>query len=1022
MRTAVGLLLSFSLLLSLCSGVNAGARKAKIKKVEVRTTDSGVLVMKKKERVKLKLAINGKVSKTAWKQLKFRSKNKKIVKVDKKGKLTARKKGKTQIIITAKKGKKKTTLRVIVGTKVKSLRMNVTAKTLTAGQTMQLAASVLPAKASYKKVRWMSSDQEVAVVTDGTVKALKAGTATITARSMDGTKKKAVCVITVRNADAQKTQNPGASLSPQPYTSGKPAATPTATPGNTPSDTPSGTPTNAPTDAPSGTPTNTPTGTPASTPTAAPTATPAATPTATPEPQTLLVQNCNTLTTTGSYAGKISDPFDGVALYGNGDGCTTSYTFEGTNKKYRIVVKGASNNSSTASVSVYVGGTKRGSVSFTGTEMQSQSVDFKLLEETGELEIKFLLETDNGSNDTYLNGFELICLGDIPELPAAPEPIGGAAYTGTYRNLFREAGYTEAEVTEKVNTTWEKLFYGTEEERIYYPVGDDMAYIYTADTNDVRSEGMSYGMMICVQMDKQEEFDRLWKWATTYMRHSSGEYANYFAWKCSTSGSKQDNTPAPDGEEYFATALLFASARWGDGDGIYDYHAEAQKLLNAMYYHDNGSVTVNSIFHADYKMPVFCPVGSSMNHTDPSYHLPAFYEVWALCDDEHSDFWIEAAEASRQHFKDATNETTGLGPDYANYDGTPTGGNHADFRFDAWRIAANIACDYAWWGKDSWATTHADRIQGFFAEKGVEDYGNQWSLDGKELDTDHSPGLVAMNATAGLAASKQVAWQFLEDFWNISPTTGTYRYYDGCLYMMGLLHCSGNFRVYLPDGTTAAPSAAINPSTAEFDKEETKQEDVVVSMVLNDNTLSQIKKGSTVLAEGSDYTVNGTTVKISKEYLATLDTGSVTLTFIFRAGRNVKLTLTIKDTTEGVIPDPSGPFEQISAAAFTDSKDVTVEDGIVTFHSTDSWIAFDLDFGTDSVQNAIVYVKEPNNSGQVYICMDDVSKQVGTIYNLGNGSWHETQNNCSITAGSHTIYVKVNKAGVQMEWLKFTKK
>ena len=53
MRTAVGLTLSLSLLLSLLSGATAGAKKAKIKKVEIRTTDSGVVVMKKKERVKL---------------------------------------------------------------------------------------------------------------------------------------------------------------------------------------------------------------------------------------------------------------------------------------------------------------------------------------------------------------------------------------------------------------------------------------------------------------------------------------------------------------------------------------------------------------------------------------------------------------------------------------------------------------------------------------------------------------------------------------------------------------------------------------------------------------------------------------------------------------------------------------------------------------------------------------------------------------------------------------------------------
>ena len=46
-------------------------KAAKVKKVEVRTTDSGVLVMKKKEKRTLKLAVNGAVSNKAWKQLSF---------------------------------------------------------------------------------------------------------------------------------------------------------------------------------------------------------------------------------------------------------------------------------------------------------------------------------------------------------------------------------------------------------------------------------------------------------------------------------------------------------------------------------------------------------------------------------------------------------------------------------------------------------------------------------------------------------------------------------------------------------------------------------------------------------------------------------------------------------------------------------------------------------------------------------------------------------------------------------------
>lgn len=255
-------------------------------------------------------------------------------------------------------------------------------------------------------------------------------------------------------------------------------------------------------------PTATPTATADPTPviSAKPTAT--ATPISTPTPEPKLVSNgeCYKMDCGGSYAGPISKlNFSAIALYGNGDYCSTSYTFTGTNKKYRMVVKGASSNSTAAGVSVYIGEKKVGAVSFTGTSLSEQSFDFKMTDVTGPQEIKFLLETDNGSNDTYVHSYELYYIGDIPETPKAPVPATeGAAYTGNYRNLFKEYGYSEDEINEKVESTWEKLFYGNDDERLYYPVGDDMAYIYTADTDDVRSEGMSYGMMIWCS-DEQKE-------------------------------------------------------------------------------------------------------------------------------------------------------------------------------------------------------------------------------------------------------------------------------------------------------------------------------------------------------------------------------------------------------------------------------------------------------------------------------------------------------------------------------------
>lgn len=61
----------------------------------------------------------------------------------------------------------------------------------------------------------------------------------------------------------------------------------------------------------------------------------------------------------------------------------------------------------------------------------------------------------------------------------------------------------------------------------YHEAGDDMAYLEDTGNHDVRTEGMSYGMMVCVQLDKKAEFDRLWKWVRTYMYIPAGPCRNY---------------------------------------------------------------------------------------------------------------------------------------------------------------------------------------------------------------------------------------------------------------------------------------------------------------------------------------------------------------------------------------------------------------------------------------------------------------------------------------------------------------
>ena len=60
---------------------------------------------------------------------------------------------------------------------------------------------------------------------------------------------------------------------------------------------------------------------------------------------------------------------------------------------------------------------------------------------------------------------------------------------------------------------------------------------------------------------------------------------------------------------------------------------------------------------------------------------------------------------------------------------------------------------------------------------------------------------MATNAVVSLAATEPRAYQFVDELWNAPVPTGKYRYFDGMLYMFGLLHVSGRFRIYQPEAT-----------------------------------------------------------------------------------------------------------------------------------------------------------------------------------------------------------------------------
>jgi oligosaccharide reducing-end xylanase len=308
-------------------------------------------------------------------------------------------------------------------------------------------------------------------------------------------------------------------------------------------------------------------------------------------------------------------------------------------------------------------------------------------------------------------------------------------------------------------------------------------------------------MMIAVQMDKKQEFDRIWKWAKTYMYQTEGPYAGYFSWHNRADGTPIDRNPASDGEIWIATALFFAAHRWGNGKGIFNYESEANAVLHTMIHKDQDGTAATAIFDPETRLVVFVPTrGRVSQFTDPSYHVPHYYDLWAQWAAEDNDFWRQATDASRDYLKLAEHPETGLFPDYAEFDGTPVrfgGGNHDCFAYDAWRTTMNIAIDHAWNEADPWQVEHVERILDFFYSQGIDSYKAEYSLDGKALASHRGTGLIAINgAAAALVPVEEHRAEFVQALWNLNPPSGRYRYYDGLLYFMSLLIASGNFQVY----------------------------------------------------------------------------------------------------------------------------------------------------------------------------------------------------------------------------------
>ena len=218
---------------------------------------------------------------------------------------------------------------------------------------------------------------------------------------------------------------------------------------------------------------------------------------------------------------------------------------------------------------------------------------------------------------------------------------------------------------------------------------------------------------------------------------------------------------------------------------------------------DNGQ---HSLFNPQHYVITFQPQGNENNFSDPSYDLPAYVDLFARWSTSNQDKWSKAAKATRDHLYKSSNTKSGLFSDYNNFDGTPHGvsynGNAEKYMYDAMRCAMNFGMDYYLFGADSARQEEmARRIIDFFEKDGYKHARFNW--DGSNPQEQYTLGETGANAVAAMALMNNSKYndavkKNLKMAWDGNLMTGQYRYYDGLVHYLAMLHLSGTFKIWKP--------------------------------------------------------------------------------------------------------------------------------------------------------------------------------------------------------------------------------
>ncbi|HEY8925089.1 MAG TPA: glycosyl hydrolase family 8 [Polyangia bacterium] len=370
----------------------------------------------------------------------------------------------------------------------------------------------------------------------------------------------------------------------------------------------------------------------------------------------------------------------------------------------------------------------------------------------------------------------------------------------SYPNAFKDIGKTDPDIQTKIDRAFAQLFHGDPStQAIYVPVPGQADQAYIADTfhTDIRTEGIGLGMLIALQLDKRDEFDKLWTYAQAVPKQKDGASRGYFMSSCAMTASDKDPCLDPYGMEHMLMALLLANQHWSAAAGSVDYAAGAKDLLTVMRHKEdeNGGVVdgITNLIDPTARLVFDLPLASAAGKTRPSVVTPAFYDLWSQATAD--PFWSKAASAAREYLQKAAHPTTGLFPLRSDFAGLPEMGGNT-FVPETYRTFVNIVIDQIWTSANSsWEQDEVDKVLGFFTRQGLDTYGKSYSLDGTVIETAHEPSLIMVNGITALDSKVSARRTFIQEVWDRELPVGPARYFTGIFQMLALLILGGQFQV-----------------------------------------------------------------------------------------------------------------------------------------------------------------------------------------------------------------------------------